>query len=272
MNQQTESTQAAQVDPLEAFVQGPIDQGIEQLSTENQNTESATVVDTNESNSTDAEKPKEDGFQKRIDKVTADKYTEKRRADDLQKQVDAFEANNKKEALKKPSLEDPEIDYDEDAFNKANRDYEINQGVQDVLAKQSADAKAEQQRTAGEKVQSDYNGRVNALGKSDFEEKQNSIPNLPAGVADAIMQSELGAEMVYHLGSPENAEKANAIANMSPVMAMMELGKLSVQLSTKPEPKTSAAPEPITPLGSGGSSLEINEDDMSMEQWMAKNG
>jgi hypothetical protein len=268
----TENTEAAQADPLEVFVQGPIDQGTEQAPTENQSTESAPVVDATKPEATEAEKPKEDGFQKRIDKVTADKYTEKRRADDLQKRVDAFEASKAKETLQKPKLDDPAIDYDEEAFDKANRDYEIKQGVQDALAQQSAEAKAEQQKTAVEKVQGDYNDRVSALGKADFTEKQNAIPNLPAGVADAIMQSELGAEMVYHLGSPENAEQANAMANMTPAMAMMELGKLSVQLSAKPEIKPSAAPDPITPLSSGGSALEVNEDDMSMDEWMAKNG
>lgn len=268
----TENTQAAQVDPLDAFVQGPIDQGTEQTLTENQSTESAPVVDTIKPEATEAEKPTGDGFQKRIDKVTADKYSEKRRADELQKRVDAFEASKAKETLQKPKLDDPSIDYDEEAFDKANRKYDIDQGVQDVLAQQSADAKAEQQQTAIEKVQGDYNDRVSALGKADFTEKQNAIPELPAGVADAIMQSELGAEMVYHLGSPENAEQANTIANMTPAMAMMELGKLSTQLSVKPEIKLSAAPDPITTLNSGGSALEINEDDMTMEQWMAKNG
>ena len=268
----TENTKAARVDPLDAFVQGPIDQGLEQAPTDNQTTESAPVVDTIKPEATEAEKPTGDGFQKRIDKVTADKYSEKRRADDLQKRVDAFEASKAKETLQKPKLDDPSIDYDEEAFDKANRKYDIDQGVQDVLAQQSADAKAEQQETEKEKVLTDFNERIKTLGKADFDEKANSIPNLPAGVADAIMQSEFGAEMIYHLGSPENAEKANAIANMTPAMAMMELGKLSTQLSIKPEIKLSAAPDPITTLNSGGSTLEISEDDMTMDQWMAKHG
>ena len=270
MNDNTESTQAAQVDPLDAFVQGPIDQGSEQAPTESQTTESAPVVDTNKPESTDAEKPKEDGFQKRIDKKTADYYAEKRRADDLQKKIDAIDAANAKETLIKPTLE--AHDYDEEAFDAANREHDIAIGVQDALTKKSAQAKAEQQEAESKRVTATFNERADALGKSDFDTKADAIPLLPLGVADAIMQSEMGAEMVYHLGSPENAEKANALANMTPAMAMMELGKLSAQLSIKPEIKTSAAPDPITPLGSGGSALEINEDDMSMEQWMAKNG
>ena len=265
----TENTQAAQVDPLDAFVQEAIDQDSGQAPAESQTTESAPVVDA-KPETTEAEKPKEDGFQKRIDKVTADKYTEKRRADELQKRVDAFEASKTEETLQKPKLDDPSIDYDEEAFDKANRQYDIDQGVKDVLAKQSADAKAEQQQTAIEKVQSDYNNRVSALGKADFKEKQDAIPNLPAGVADALMQSEDGAEMIYHLGS--NPEKAEALANMSPAMAIMELGKLSAQLSIKPETKTSAAPDPITPLSSGSALSSNIDDDMPMDEWMKKYG
>ncbi len=236
MNQENTENQAAPAASLDDFVNEVLDQDSQQDNKEAAPAESATATEenyTNEPTPTDAEKPNGDGFQKRIDKVTADKYAEKRRADELQKRVDAFEASKAKETLTKPKLDDPEIDYDEDAFNKATRQYEIDQGVQDVLARQSADAKAEQQKTEGEKVLSDYSDRVKALGKADFEEKQNAIPNLPVGVADAIMQSEDGAEMVYHLGS--NLEKAEALANMTPAMAIMELGKLSTQLSTKPE-------------------------------------
>ena len=145
MTTETESTQAAQVDPLDAFVQGPIDQGSEQAPTDSQTTESAPVEGTNKPESTDAEKPKEDGFQKRIDKKTADYYAEKRRADDLQKKIDAIDAANAKETLIKPTLE--AHDYDEEAFDAASREHDIKQGVQDALSKQSAQAKAEQQET-----------------------------------------------------------------------------------------------------------------------------
>ena len=263
------ANQAAQVDPIDAFVNEAIDQDSKQNETENQTTESAPVEDAikEEPATTEAEKPKEDGFQKRIDKVTADKYAEKRRADDLQKKIDELEAATK-ETLKKPKLEDH--DYDEDAFDKANLQYEIDQGVQETLAKQSADAKAEQQKAESEKVLTTFNERANALGKSDFDEKANAIPILPQGVADAIMQSEDGAEMVYHLGS--NPEEAEALANMSPAMAIMQLGKLSTKLSAKPEIKPSAAPEPIDPLKSGSALSSDIGDEMSMDEWMKKYG
>lgn len=265
----TDSTQAAQVDPLDAFVDA-IDQASANDSTDTPNTESAPVEDASEPKPTEAEKPTGDGFQKRIDKVTADKYSEKRRADDLQKQLDAIKSSEAKEVLTKPKLDDASIDYDEELFNKATLDYEVKVGVQSALDARSEEAKIQKAKDASEVILTTFTERVNTLDKKDFNEKAALIPILPAGVADAMMQSELGPEMIYHLGG--NPEKAQELANMSPAMAMMELGKISMQLSAKPEIKTSAAPDPITTLSSTGAALEINEDDMSMAQWMAKNG
>jgi hypothetical protein len=264
----TESnTEAAQVDPLKAFVDGPIDQGSEEAQVEAPITDSATVEE--DVIATD-EKPKEDGFQKRINKVTKDKYAADKRADDLQARLDKLEKANAADALKKPTLADPDIDYDEEALEKATRNYEIKQGVQSELDQLSATAKAEQHQRDNEKLTADYNGRVEALGKTDYAEKRDSIPNLPAGVADALMQSEDGAAMIYHLGS--NLEEAGALANMTPAMAIMQLGKLSAKLSTKPSIKPSAAPEPIEPLGSGGTVPQKSDEDMSMAEFMTKYG
>jgi hypothetical protein len=273
VNDKVKETQAA-LDPLDVFVNEVLDQDSKQTDEEIKKAESAPVEDAKkeEPASGDDKKPKEDGFQKRIDKVTADKYTEKRRADDLQIRIDAFEKSEAKKSLVKPKLDDPEINYDEELFAKANLQHDIDQGVQDVLSQQSADAKAEQQKTESEKVLTTFNERVTTLGKSDFDEKANAVPNLPTGVADAIMQSEQGAEMVYHLGSPENAEQANAIANMTPEQAMMELGKLSTKLSAKPEIKLSAAPEPIETLKSSSALSSDIGDDIPIAEWMQKHG
>jgi hypothetical protein len=259
---------------VDDFVNEILDQDSAQIETDAKLTDSATVSDddTEVPDPTEAEKPTGDGFQKRIDKITADKYAEKRRADELQLRIDGLEKAKASDALKKPKLDDPDIDYDEDAYEKANRDYEIKQGVQDTLAKQKTDAEAEQQKTQSDKVTSDFNERVKSLDKADFNTRADSIPNLPAGVADAIMQSEQGAMMVYHLGSPENAEQAALLASMSPAMAMMELGKLSVKLSAKPVVKPSAAPEPIETLSSGSALSSNIGDEMSTADWFSQFG
>jgi len=260
----SDENQAALVDPIDAFVQGD-DQAPTEAATEATTTESAPV---------EANEPVEkNGVQERINKITADKHEERRqreaetkRADDLQKQLDEYQAN--KPTLTKPTLEDHE--YDEDAFSKADVAFQVQEQVAAEIANQKAQQKQSDQKAKMQDSLDTFNERATALGKDDFDAKRDAIPNLPAGVADAIMGLENGAEMVYHLGT--HLDKADALANMTPMAAMMELGKLSSSMSNKPEIKTSAAPDPITPLSSGGSTLEVNEEDMSMDEWMAKNG
>ena len=120
------------------------------------------------------------------------------------------------------------------------------------------------------KAQESFNERVTALDKEDYADKANAIPDLPDGVAAAIMSLDNGPEMVYHLG--EHLDKADALASMTPMAAMMELGKISSQMSAKPEIKTSAAPDPIEPVKAGSALNSEVGDNMPMDEWMAKYG
>ena len=190
------------------------------------------------------EEKQEDGFQKRINKVTADKYAEKRRADELQRQLNELNSKPVVEAAKKPTLED--YDHDDEAYNAANIEYQVGKAVQketDKLQQNAANAKQAV-------IQSDFNDRITAINKADFDEVANAVPQLPPGVADALMQSENGPELIYHLGT--HLDQADKLAGMTPTAAIMELGKLSVSMNAAPTKKTSAAPEPIQTLNSGG--------------------
>ncbi len=256
--------QAALVDPLDAFVQGDDQTPVEAV-TEATTTESAPVEN--------AIEPEKNGVQDRINKITADKHEERRkaeaqskRADDLQKRIDEFEAN--KPTLTEPTLEGH--DYDDEAFNTANVAYQVQQQVAAELTSQKAKQNDIDQQAKMQQSLETFNERATALGKDDFAAKAGAIPELPLGVADAIMGLENGAEMVYHLGT--HLDKADSLANMTPMAAMMELGKLSASMSVKPEIKTSAAPDPIEPVKSGSAINSEVGDDIPMKEWMAKFG
>ena len=201
---------------------------------------------------------KEDGFQKRINKVTADKYAEKRRADDLQRKVDELETAKPVTVQgDAPKLED--FDFDETAFNAAVIDHKVNEAVNRQVATQQESAK----NASAQEAQNAFNERVAAFGKEDFSEVANGIPQLPRGVADALVNSDHGAELIYHLGT--HLDQADKLSNMTPNQAIMELGRISANLSAQPNIKLSAAPEPITPISSGGS-LSKDLGEMSMEE------
>jgi hypothetical protein len=262
---------AAQVDPLDAFVQEAIDQDSVESTAESQATESAPVEDAPKPETTEAEKPTEDGFQKRINKVTADKYAEikraeaaDKRANDLQAKLDAIEAN--KPTLEKPTLE--QYDYDEDAFNKADVSYQVQEQVKVQIESQNIAQQQVNQQAETQKLTDSFNDQITALGKEDFDIKINAMPILPNGVANAIMQESNGAELAYHLAS--HLDVADKLAGMTPSNALMELGRISVKLTAKPEIKTSAAPDPIEPVTAGSALSSKMDDDMSINEWMRK--
>jgi len=255
---------AALVDPLDAFVMSDDHTDID-TKEETTTTESAPVEEVVE--------PEKNTVQERINKITAEKHKERRereaeakRADELQAKLDAIES--KKPVLSKPELEN--FDYDEEAFNKANLDYEVQEKVKAELANQRLQQANLDQQAKAEEAAKAFNEKANALGKEDFVEKANAIPQLPQGVADAIMNLDNGAELVYHLGT--HLDLADSLANMTPLTAMMEVGKLSLSMTAKPEIKTSAAPDPIEPLGSGGALGSKDIEDMTIEEFMAAHG
>lgn len=231
-----QANQAAQVEPSYK-IEGD-DQAQYLAASGNQSVDSATTTEVKAN-----DKPS-DGFQTRINKVTADKYAEKRRADALQAKLDDLSKIPSNEQVKAPVLDD--FDFDDDAFNKANIQYHVQQELskQNVLRKQS-DSDDEMRQASDA-----FNQKVSKFGKEDFFEKANSIPDLPPGVADALMQSDMGPELIYHLA--DHLDQADALAGMTPAAAMMELGKIHSTMTASKNIEPSAAPDPIQPLSSGG--------------------
>ena len=232
----SEESQAAQVEPSYKIEGDDQAQGL--AASENQQVESATTTEVNAN-----DKPS-DGFQTRINKVTADKYAEKRRADALQAKLDDLNKTPSIEQAKAPVLDD--FDFDEAAFNQANIQYQVKQ----ELASQSAAQRQKDTDDRSRQAADDFNQKVTKFGKEDFFEKANSIPVLPLGVADALMQSDIGPELIYHLA--DHLDQADALAGMTPAAAMMELGKIHSNMTAKQNIEPSAAPDPIQPLSSGG--------------------
>ena len=228
------------------------DQTSEQIEGESQNTESAPVENANESESTEEVTPKVEKLQARFNKITADKHEEIRKRESEAKRADALQAKLDEIENKKPTLTEPTLeghDYDDVAFNAANVNFQVQEQVKAELASQKAKQEQSNIEAKAQESLGLYNERVTALGKDDFQVKADSIPQLPEGVASAIMSLENGPDMIYHLGS--HLDKADSLASMTPMAAMMELGKISSQMSIKPETKTSAAPDPIEPLRTG---------------------
>jgi hypothetical protein len=80
-------------------------------------------------------------------------------------------------------------------------------------------------------------------------------------VRDAILESDVGPRILYHLA--ENNDLAKKIASLSPNAALREIGKLEAKFEAKPETKQTApvvrskAPAPIQPIRGGQGQPDI---------------
>ena len=257
----------AALDPLDAFVQEALDQATEPTKTEGQPVESAPTVDAITPEATvaiepEGDEPKANSVQKRINKITKKAGDAERRADDLQEQLDKLQ---RKPELTEPTLEGH--DYDTDAFNDANVDYKIQEGVKNGIKANSQNAIEEKQKLDAKQSYDLFVESVKAID-SEGMTKIDTLPELQDDVIAAIMQAPNSGELALHLTN--NLEAANELATMTPMAAMMELGRISVKMSVKPEIKPSAAPDPIEPVTAGSALSEQIDDDMSIDAWMAK--
>jgi len=140
-------------------------------------------------------------------------------------------------------------------------DYKVNLKA-DQIQQQQAKARVQQesqQRAEG------FNLKVAEFTEKapDYEEVVGNIPQLPNDTLNAIMQNDKGVELAYYLG--KHLDVADEIATADPMVAAMKLGQISAQLTATTKTVTSAAPEPIEPVGSGGVSNKAAEE-MSMEE------
>jgi hypothetical protein len=145
------------------------------------------------------------------------------------------------------------------------------QKAQQLLARREA----ERQQTA---VLEAYQDREeDARSKYDDFEQVAYNPNLPVTdyMAQAIQASDIGPEVIYHLGS--NPKEAHRIANLPPILQAKEIGRIEAKLASDPPTKrTSTAPAPLAPVTATRSSSGPRYDttdprslkSMSTSEWI----
>jgi len=188
--------------------------------------------------------------QERFNKITADKYAEKRRADAAEEELNKLKAQIPQPSVQSenaPTLED--FDFDDAKFNEALIDFKVNKKAAQIQQQQEA----AQVQVQGQQRAAAFNVKVAEFSKTapDYQEVLANIPPLPPETLDAVMQAENGPQLAYYLG--KHLDVADEIASASPMVAAMQLGAISARLAAaKPNAKQSAAPEPIDPISSGG--------------------
>jgi len=216
-----------------------------------------------ESVDTTAKEPEKTGVQKRIDELTFKQREAEREADYWKQQAQTQQSPEQPKPNGKPSL-DQFDDYE--GYVEALAGYQAEKKFADLQAQQSVATQQAQQASRSQ----DFRQRADAFSTEhpDFNQVvfENRYLPITDGMKEVIEASEKGPELAYHLG--QNPQDAARIAQLSPTMAAMELGKLESMLSIPKAPKTPGAPPPITPIGGGDASVKTPSK-MTMEEYAA---
>jgi hypothetical protein len=261
--------------------------------------ESATAPTEEDTGAPEAEPKKQSrGVQKKLDELRRDAEDAKRQAQSereerlrlltmLEQQQSAEAAAPADEVAEtepeRPNRADfPDDDDWDDAllqYAEAKSEFTSQRVIRETIEAERQRSEAESVRSAQEQVRQQYQARIDKYitEKPDFHEVAESpdvIVSIP--VAHAIMHSDNGPALQYHLGS--NPDEAKRIMALSPPLQLVELGKIESRLlaeatpapDPKPEPQISAAPAPIKPLAVGDQA-PITKDiqSMTMDEYKA---
>ena len=158
-------------------------------------------------------------------------------------------------------------------------DFENAQVYAEALAERKAQEMLAQREAAKQQaalLDAYHDREEDARSKYDDFEQVAYNPNLPVTdvMAQAIQASDIGPDVIYHLGS--NPKEAHRISRLPPVLQAREIGKLEAKLASDPPVKrTSSAPAPIAPVAprsSGGPTYDTTDPrsmkSMSTSEWI----
>jgi hypothetical protein len=198
-----------------------------------------------------AEEPKvPDGVQQRINEITRKRREAERRAEKAERKLKEFEGRD---------LDG--LDYeDQIAERTLNRS-----------RKEQYDSDRE---TAQELAQEAYQARASVAASKypDYAEVTgNPTLQITPAMAEAIVDSEHGPEVAYHLG--KNPAEAARIARLNPPAQIRAIGNIEAAV-TAPKQATTPPPPPVKAVGAQSKSGAKDPTKMTMAEyieWRAKN-
>lgn len=216
--------------------------------------------------SVDAEKPR-DKLQKRFDDLTKAREDAKRALVDEQKRRESLEAEiaslrSGKEKTGRPNPNDFENAFE---YAEALSEWKIDKIFQEKESKREVKKFEESQNKAFDTFQSKME-----LAKTEIDDYDEVVNNSSLSVSnivrDAIVESDIGPELIYHLA--KNPGIVKDINEASTTKALKMIGKLEVKLAKEEtkevkavEKKVTSAPKPISPIKSKTTSANMVDSD-----------
>lgn len=231
--------------------------------------------------------------QKRIDKLTRDKYENKKEIEDLKQRLLAIEKGGKAQpgAEENPPEEKvavkPKPDdfgtYEEFAEALADWKYEDRRRKEKAAEAEAASKRAQEQ--AANEVANTYNKRVAEAKEryDDFEDVVGRSTAIPDAVIHSIIRMENGPDVAYYLGkNPKVCKKMMDLANSGDLLsAIVEAGKISQALMPTEEvevedeegegvtvPKvTTKAKIPVRPVAGSSTRTTVPIDELPYNEY-----
>lgn len=218
-------------------------------------------------------------FQRRIDQLTAEKWEERRTADNLRKQTSDLltqlaEARKAGQvapiAISSPAPSTPSVN-----IPPTMPSVPMTQNLSEAEINAMAEKRAEEisrQRSFNKACNDIADAGKGEFG--DFDQKLRTfamLGGMPTPLMETITEMPNAHKILYNLGSdPDLAER---VLKMAPVKQALELARLENSLGKSPARQVSSAPPPVQPIDTGSRATDDPEK-MSMEdfvKWREKN-
>lgn len=151
--------------------------------------------------------------------------------------------------------QEPQPSQFNDAFEyaKALAEYTADKRIAEMKQEEAkAKEAAERQKIIDQWTQKVQKAKADLPDFDDIVASSEVVVN--DDIRDAILESDVGPQILYHLA--ENDEVAKKIAGLSPKQALREIGKLEARFEKAEQPTQSVAkskaPAPISPIRSSG--------------------
>lgn len=233
---------------------------------------SETSADAETETAENTEPVKGNKLQERLDKLTAEKYAEKRRADELAAKLAQLEAQKPvslPDDLTPPAM--PEDIWDEEAMRQYHRQMmEYSRKVaaheaKQVLSTTQQQAQVQAQQLEQQKVVQQFAKRAIDAGFTIDQVEQAGSALVNAGLSPELqmllLEDEAGAQMTIHLA--KNPELAFELISMPVHKAAIKLATQIKVEAAGQKPKVTRAPDPIP----NGRSASIKESDEFEQQF-----
>ena len=239
-----------------------LDQSVESLETPESAPEQTTTAETAEH--ADEHKVSK-GVQKRIDRLTREKYR-------LQGELEAMRRQPAQQSQPSSQTQDaqpkPEQFSSYEDFLDAKAEWKAERKVAQVLAEREASSRRHSEEAEHEDVRRKWDsGVVSALQAYDDFEDVALNPEIPItqSMADAIQRADKGADVLYYLG--KNKAEATRISKLDKTSQAIAIGRLEATIAKPAAKKATDAPEPIQPVGTRASASKDPEN-MNTFEWM----